>query len=221
MLSTPHGHVSDALLRDDRSRALLVLAHGAGAGMRHAFMESLAQSLLAHDVATYRFQVPYLEAGKFRPDPPRVLEDVVRVAVEEAHALASTLPMFAGGKSMGGRMTSNAVAHGGLAGVRALVFFGFPLHPAKKPAITRAAHLADVALPMLFLQGERDDLADLGLLRPIVEALAPRARMHVISQANHGFEVPKRTGRTHEQVIEELAGRAADFMHAQAAASRS
>lgn len=211
-LSTPHGDVSAKLLRDDRSRALLVLAHGAGAGMRHAFMESLAKALLENGVATYRFQFPYTEAEKFRPDPPRVLEGVVRAAVAQAAALAPDLPSFAGGKSMGGRMTSSAVAHGGLPGVRALVFFGFPLHPAKKPAVTRAAHLAEVLLPMLFLQGERDDLADLPLLRPIVEGLAPRAQLHVVPEANHGFEVPKRTGRTHQDVIEELAARAAEFM---------
>ena len=175
-------------------------------------MESLSRALGKNGIATFRYQFPYMEADRFRPDPPRVLEGVVRAAVERAHELALGLPLFAGGKSMGGRMTSNAAAHGGLPGVRAIVFFGFPLHPAKTPSAERAAHLAEVTLPMLFLQGARDDLADLGLLGPIIERLGARASLQVIPEASHAFEVPKRTGHTHEDIVDQLARLAADFM---------
>jgi len=214
VLATPHGEVSATLAREDGARFLLVLAHGAGAGMHHHFMDSLSAALAKNAVATYRYQFPYMESEKprFRPDPPGVLEAVVRAAVTRAHALAPDLPLFAGGKSMGGRMTSNACAHGGLPDVRGIVFFGFPLHPPKKPATTRAVHLSDVALPMLFLQGTRDELADLALLRPIVKRLRTRAKLHVLPEADHAFAVPKRTGKTAQDVIDELARVAAKFM---------
>ena len=204
---------TDALLVDPpRSDALLVLAHGAGAGMRHPFMRALADSLAVERVATLRYEFPYLQAGSKRPDPPRLLEACVRAAVAHAATLAGDRPLFAGGKSMGGRMTSQAQAAGPLAGVRALVFFGFPLHPAKAPSVARAAHLAAVTLPMLFLQGSRDALADPARLRPVCAGLGERATHHEIVGADHGFAVSKRSGRTDASVIVELAAVAAAFL---------
>lgn len=184
---------------------LLVLAPGAGAGMRHAFLEAIAGALAGARVGTLRFEFPYQAAGKRRPDRAPVLIDAVCEAVATAADLAGDLPLLAGGKSMGGRMTSQAAAVGRLDAVRALVFLGFPLHAARKPGVERAAHLADVAQPMLFLQGTRDALADLGLLAPIVEKLGARARLHVVDGADHGFHVLKRSGRTDAEAITELA----------------
>jgi hypothetical protein len=168
-------------------------------------MEGLAGRLADRGVATYRYAFPYIEAGKRRPDPPAVLEAAVRRAVEAAAEAAGDLPLLAGGKSLGGRMTSRAAAGGGLAGVRGLVFFGFPLHSPAKPGNERAAHLADVQVPMLFLQGTRDSLARLDLLRPVLEGLGDLATLHVIDDADHGFHVPKRSGRTDDDVLDELA----------------
>lgn len=193
------------LLRPSDATALLVLAHGSGAGMRHPFMEGLARALAARGVATWRYEFPYMKAGKSFPDRPPVLVQAVAAEVGRAGAAADGLPLFAGGKSLGGRMTSTAVAEGVLTGVRGLVFFGFPLHSPKKPGTDRAAHLADVALPMLFLQGDRDRLARLDLLTPIVEDLGDGARLQVIPDADHGFHVRKSSGRKDEQVLEELA----------------
>src|SRR5918996_274485 len=161
------GDVSAILLRPDDAWALYVLAHGAGAGMRHRFMERIAESLASRGMATLRYQFPYIEGGARRPDPPGVLEATVRAAVAKAQELAPELPLVAGGKSMGGRMTSNAMARRPLEGVAGLVFLGFPLHPARQPSVTRAEHLDRVELPMLFLQGTRDDLADLGLMTSV------------------------------------------------------
>jgi len=189
----------------DRAASFLALAHGAGAGMRHAFMEAVAAALARQRVATLRFEFPYASAGSRRPDPRPVLIETVAAAGAEAQRIAGDLPLLAGGKSMGGRMTSQAAAEGRLAGARGIVFLGFPLHPAGKPATARADHLAGVAQPMLFLQGTRDALADLKLLRPICERLGPRALLHVIDGADHGFHVPKRSGRSDADVIEELA----------------
>ena len=208
--------VSTLLDRPAGPRALLVLAHGAGAGMRHAFMADLTAALVGRDVAVFRYQFPYQEAGRRRIDPPAILEAAVSRAVEAAERVAPDLPRFAGGKSMGGRMTSRVAAlegwtAGQASGVRGLVFFGFPLHPAKKPATERAAHLPAVRLPMLFLQGTRDDLADLALVRGVT-APQPLADLHVVDGADHGFHVLKRSGRTDAEVVAELADQAVAWM---------
>lgn len=189
--------------------AVLALAHGAGAGMRHPFMETLAGALAAVGIATLRYQFPYMEAGRRFPDRPPRLIATVHAAVAEARQLARGLPVVAGGKSMGGRMTSQATAAGDLApgrrAVRGLVFFGFPLHPPKRPSIERAAHLAAIELPMLFLQGTRDALADLELLAPVCRRLGRSATLHRVAGADHGFAVLKRSGRTAEGVMTGLA----------------
>ncbi|MCP3904718.1 MAG: alpha/beta hydrolase [Planctomycetes bacterium] len=200
------------LLRPPDPAALLALAHGAGAGMRHAFMEALAGRLADRRIATLRYEFPYMQEGRRRPDPPKVAVAAVRDAVAEAAQHAGELPLFAGGKSFGGRMTSTAAAEAPLANVRGIVFFGFPLHPAGKPGTTRAKHLADVDVPMLFLQGTRDALADLDLLRPVCGGLGDRARLHIVNGADHGFHVLKRSGRTDDEVLDELADTAAAFM---------
>ena len=181
---------------------MYVLAHGAGAGMRHPFLEALAAALADEGIATLRYQFPYLEAGARRIDPAQVLEARVREAA--AAAREHGLPLFAGGKSMGGRMTSQAQAREPLPGVRGIAFVGFPLHLAREPATKRADHLSGVRVPMLFLQGSRDQLASLKLLQPIIAGL-PQATLHVIPDADHSFHVPKRSGRTDAQIIEELA----------------
>jgi uncharacterized protein len=199
------GSVSGLLLRPPGAWALYVLAHGAGAGMRHRFMESVAAALAARGLATLRYQFPYVEAGGRRPDPPGVLEATVRAAVSAAREHAPELPVVAGGKSLGGRMTSNAMAHRPLDGVRGLVFLGFPLHPPKRLAVTRAEHLGRVSVPMLFLQGTRDDLADLGLMTSVSAGLGPSATLHVVEGADHSFGVLKRSGRTEAEVMDELA----------------
>lgn len=197
--------VSGLLLLPASARALCVLAHGAGAGMRHAFMESVAGRLATRGIATLRYQFPYTERGSRRIDPEPVLLDAVRAAVAAGRAEAGGLPLFAGGKSMGGRMTSRAAAAEPLEGVAGLVFLGFPLHPAGRPGVSRAAHLERVEVPMLFLQGTRDALADLTLLRPVVERLGARATLHEVEHADHMFQVLKRSGRTNEAVLDELA----------------
>ncbi len=191
------------LLRPPGARTLLVLAHGAGAGMRHPFMQALAEALGHAGVATLRYQFPYLEQGG-RPDPPAVATATVRAAVARANDEASDLPLFAGGKSFGGRMTSTAQAEQALEQVRGLVFVGFPLHAAGRPGSDRAAHLDRVAVPMLFLQGTRDTLAALDLMRPVCDHLGARATLHVVDGADHSFGVRKRSGRTNEEVLKEL-----------------
>ncbi len=203
--SSSTGEVSALLLRPDNARCLLVLAHGAGAGMRHRFMEALVEQLARDHVATLRYQFPYPEHGRKRPDPAPILMATVRSAARAAGQSVSDLPIMAGGKSMGGRMTSMAAAQELLPGVRGLVFFGFPLHPAGQPGIDRAAHLGDVTVPMLFLQGTRDNLADLQLLQPVCRELAPNARLHIVEGADHSFHVLKRSGRTDEEVLKELS----------------
>jgi hypothetical protein len=170
-------------------------------------MEGLAAALAERGVATFRYQFPYTEAGRRRPDREPVLRATVAAAVRAARELADDLPLLAGGKSMGGRMTSRAAAIDRLPGVRGLVFFGFPLHPPGKPSTDRADHLADVDLPMLFLQGDRDAFGGLDLVEPLVERLGPRATLHVVAGADHGFHVPKRSGRTDAEVLAELARR--------------
>jgi len=193
------------LSRPTKARWHLVLAHGAGAGMNHPFMEKLAGELAGAGVATFRYQFPYLEGGRRLPDAPAVLMATVVAAVRAAAKTAPDLPLLAGGKSMGGRMTSQAAAQRPLDGVRGLVFFGFPLHPPNRPATKRADHLVKVTMPMLFLQGTRDNLADLRLLRPICAKLGSRATLHVIETADHSFHVLKRSGKSDTEVKQELA----------------
>jgi predicted alpha/beta-hydrolase family hydrolase len=199
------GRVSALLLRPGGARWLLLLGHGAGAGMRHPFMAEISQALAAAGIATFRYQFPYMEAGSRRPDGRATLLATVRAALVAAAAAAPDLPLLAGGKSMGGRMTSLAAAEAPLEGVRGLVFLGFPLHAAGRPSDERGAHLAAVDLPMLFLQGERDQLADLALLRPLCQALGARATLEIVPTADHGFHVLKRAGRSDAEVIAGLA----------------
>lgn len=198
--------VAGLLLRPDDARALLVLAHGAGADMHHPFMTAISDALASVGIATVRYQFPFMQARRRRPDPGPVLLETVRAAVAAGHNACPDLPLFAGGKSLGGRMTSMAEAEEPFVGLKGLVFYGFPLHPAGRPGIARAQHLIMVDPPMLFLQGEHDRLAEQGLLRPLVEQQLGRgATLHVVADADHGFHVPKRTGRTDQDVILELA----------------
>jgi predicted alpha/beta-hydrolase family hydrolase len=196
--------VSALLIRPEPARACYVFAHGAGAGMTHAFMEQAATGLAARGIASLRCQFPYMEKGSKRPDPPAVAHAAVRAAVAEAARACPGLPLIAGGKSFGGRMTSQAQAKAPLAGVAGLAFFGFPLHAAGKPSADRADHLADVRVPMLFLQGTNDKLAELALLKPVVEGLGARARLHLVEGADHSFHVPARSGRNDREVMEEV-----------------
>jgi predicted alpha/beta-hydrolase family hydrolase len=217
--SIPHtlpvdgGHVSVLLLRPEDARALLVLGHGAGAGMRHPFMEAVSQALALKGIATLRYQFPYMEKRLARPDSPAVATATVRAACALAGAEAPDLLLLAGGKSFGGRMTSTAQAEAPLPGVCGLVFLGFPLHPPKRPGITRAEHLAKVRVPMLFLQGTRDDLADLTLIREVTGGLGAAATLHIVEGGDHSFAVLKRSGRTAGEVLEELAGATAEWLH--------
>lgn len=213
--------VSGILVRPADAKWLLVLGHGAGAGMRHPFMSALAGELARVGVATLRYQFPYMEERRKVPDKPAVLTATVASAVRAAGEVGAGLPLLAGGKSMGGRMTSQAAAEGKIEGVRGIVFFGFPLHPPKAPGTKRAEHLAKVSVPMLFLQGTRDELADLKLLKPICKELNSRpskprvghtrATLHVIETADHSFHVLKKSGRNDEEVLRELAETTADW----------
>ena len=187
--------VSALLLRPSNAHACFVLAHGAGAGMEHPSMSSLAVDLATLGMATLRFQFPYMERGSQRPDPPPLCHATVRAAVAAATRLAPGLPLIAGGRSFGGRMTSQAQALAPLPGVRGLAFLGFPLHPAGKPADERARHLSNIAIPMLFVQGTRDELASLELLEPVIQRLGARALLKLLRQADHSFHVPARSGR--------------------------
>jgi predicted alpha/beta-hydrolase family hydrolase len=187
--------------------------------MRHPFMEAIAGALAERGVATLRFQFPWMQRGEKRLDAPPLLHDAVRAAFAEAGRCADGLPLFAGGKSLGGRMTSQVAASGELASARGIVFLGFPLHPAGKPGVARAAHLRDVPQPMLFAQGTRDALADLALLRPVIAALGARARLQVEDDADHAFHVRKRSGRDDATVIASLAGAVAAFTQASLAST--
>lgn len=206
------GEVSGILERPRGATALYVLAHGAGAGMRHAFMEALVPRLAERRVATLRYQFPYAEKGSRRPDSRRVLLATVRAAVAHGVTTARNLPVFAGGKSMGGRMTSLAASEEALEGVRGIVFLGFPLHAAGKSGVERADHLRDVGIPMCFLQGTRDALADLGSMRTVCEELGSRAQLHVVQGGDHSFHVLKRSGRTDDEVQDEIADEVAAFV---------
>jgi predicted alpha/beta-hydrolase family hydrolase len=196
--------VSACLLMPPRATHLLALAHGAGAGMRHTFMERLAIALADEGIATLRYQFPYMETRQRRPDPPRILVATVSAAIAVAHELAPDLPLLAGGKSMGGRMTSHAAAQEAIDSVRGLVFFGFPLHPPNRPGVSRAAHLPEIRMPMLFLQGTRDALAGLELITQVCGQLS-LATLHILQGADHGFAVLKRSGRSDSDILVELA----------------
>lgn len=212
-LVLPSGsRVSTLLLEPPDPHGLLVLAHGAGAGMDHPFMESVARGLHRRGVATFRYNFPYMEGRGWPPDRAPLLVEAVRAAVDEAAAALPGVPLWAGGKSLGGRMTSTAAAERPLSGVRGLVFLGFPLHPRKKPGTSRGRHLAQVGLPTLFVQGTRDDLADLDLLEEALEGVEPSPRLHLVQGADHGFHVLKRSGRTDAEVLEEVCDTVAGWM---------
>ena len=198
-------HVSGLLQMPAAARACYVMAHGAGAGMTHPFMAAIAADLAERGIATLRYQFPYMERGSKRPDTPKVAQASVRAAVVEAARRLPGLPLFAGGKSFGGRMTSQAQAASPLPGVRGLAFLGFPLHPPGKSSIERAAHLFDVQIPMLFLQGTRDEFADRTLLEPLIRRLGARATLKLFDDADHSFHVPARTGRNDSDVRASVA----------------
>jgi predicted alpha/beta-hydrolase family hydrolase len=206
------GRVSGLLQSPQKPRACLVLAHGAGAGMKHPFMAAVAEGLASRGVATLRYQFPYMERGAKRPDPPKVAQAAVRAAVAEAARQLPGFPLFAGGKSFGGRMTSQAQAAEALPGVRGLAFLGFPLHAPGKASDERAAHLTEVTIPMLFLQGSRDDFADLSLLQPLVRKLGAGATLKLFDDADHSFHVPARSGRSDAEVREEMLDALAQWM---------
>jgi uncharacterized protein len=209
--------VSALLIRPDAARACFVFAHGAGAGMTHSFMEAVATGLAERGVATLRYQFPYMEKASKRPDPPGIAQTTVRAAVAEAGRHCADLRLVAGGKSFGGRMTSQAQATAPLAGIRGLAFLGFPLHPAGKPSSDRARHLAEVRVPMLFLQGTRDNLAELSLLEPVVKSLGPSASLHRVEGADHSFHVPARSGRKDSEVMDEILDVFANWIEAKRA----
>jgi predicted alpha/beta-hydrolase family hydrolase len=196
--------VSGLLLRPDRPKACLVLAHGAGAGMTHPFMAAAAVGLYQRGAATLRYQFPYMERGSRRPDRPELAHTAVRAAVSEANARLPDVALFAGGKSFGGRMTSQAQARAPLPHVRGIVLLGFPLHPAKRPSTARARHLFDVRIPMLFLQGTRDALADSDLIGQVAAQLGERASIGMFPDADHSYHVPVRSGRTDAQVLADV-----------------
>ncbi len=213
--------VSGLLQVPRKARACYVLAHGAGAGMTHPFMTAIADALAARGIATLRFQFPYMERGSKRPDAPKLAHAAVRATVQEAARRLPKLLLFAGGKSFGGRMTSQAQAAEPLPGVRGLVFFGFPLHPAGKPSNDRASHLFEVAVPMLFLQGTRDKLADLKLLKPLVRKLGARATLKLLPDADHSFHVPVRSGRKDADVRTDMIEAMANWIETVRAAAGS
>jgi hypothetical protein len=208
------GDVSGLFLRPEHAWALYVVAHGAGAGMEHPFMERGARDLASAGVPTLRYQFPYMEAARKRPDPPAVAQATVRSAVETAAGLAPDLALVAGGKSFGGRMTSAAAASGPLPGVCGIAFLGFPLHAPGRPGESRAGHLDQVAVPMLFLQGTRDALADLDLVRGVTDRLGERATLHVVEGGDHSFHVLKRGGRTPDEVAGEIRDAIVDWARA-------
>jgi len=204
--------VSGLLQTPPRARACYVMAHGAGAGMDHPFMVDVARELALRDVATLRYQFPYMERGARRPDPPQVAQATVRAAVAAALGLLPELPLIAGGKSFGGRMTSQTQAKASLQGVWGLAFLGFPLHPAGRPSQDRAEHLFDVQIPMLFLQGTRDALASLDQLEPLCKKLGTLATLKLFADADHSFHVPVRTGRKDTQVLGDVVDALATWL---------
>jgi uncharacterized protein len=217
-IALPDGQrVSGLLQTPPKARAGYVLAHGAGAGMTHPFMTAIADGLAERGIATFRFQFLYMEKGGRRPDPPALAHLVVRAAIAEARRRLPRLPLFAGGRSFGGRMTSQAQAVEPLPGVRGLIFLGFPLHPAGRPSIDRAGHLREVEVPLLFIQGTRDALAETRLLRPVVKKLGARATLHLLPEADHAFHVPVRTGRSDSELRTEILDAVADWINRKAA----
>lgn len=198
------GMVSAILVQPKDARASYVLAHGAGADMRHSFMEKVAEGLANRGIATFRFNFPYMEKKLGRPDQPAVAHATIRAAVAEAARLCPGVTLVAGGKSFGGRMTSQAQSKAPLPDVKGLAFLGFPLHADKKPSTERAEHLPGIAIPMLFLQGTRDGLADLGLLKPVIDALGPKATLHEVEGGDHSFAVLKKSGRSNEEALAEV-----------------
>jgi uncharacterized protein len=208
------GSVGGLLLVPDDARACYVFAHGAGAGMTHAFMHALAGDLAAEGIATLRYQFPYMERGSKRPDAPADAHAAVRAAVAHAQRACAGLPLFAGGKSYGGRMTSQAQAIAPLPEVRGLVFVGFPLHPPGRPSDGRARHLDEVGVPMLFLTGSRDEFAQLQLLEPVIARLGTRATLHLVDGADHGLHIPARSGRDDADVRAQAAATAASWIEA-------
>ena len=207
-------HLPGLLTLPEEAHSLCVLAHGAGAGMRHAFLEDVSAALAERRVGTLRYEFPYMAAGKKRPDGPKRAQAAVRAAVLAGEAHANGRPLFAGGKSFGGRMTSAAAAAGVLPSVRGIAFLGFPLHAAGKPSEARGAHLTDVTVPMLFVQGTRDALADLTLMRRVTDGLHARATLHVVEGGDHSFKVLKRSGRSPDAVLDEIATAVSDWIAA-------
>lgn len=213
------GTVSGLVLKPKSPRALYVFAHGAGAGMTHRSMAAIADGLYARGIATLRYQFLYMERKSGRPDAPKLAQAAVRAAVAEARSLAPKLPLFAGGKSFGGRMTSGAQAAEPLEGVKGLVFLGFPLHPSGKPGRERAEHLAQIHVPMLFLSGTRDTLALLEHLEPVVKALGKKATLKLFDHADHSFHVPAKSGRKDAEVLDEILDAFAQWVDKVIAAS--
>lgn len=214
LISVGEERVSGLLLRPAEAKALYLFGHGAGAGMTHKSMEANAEGLSARGVATLRYQFLYMEKGAKRPDPPKLAHAVVRAAAAQAALLAPDLPLFAGGRSFGGRMTSQTQAEAPLPGVRGLAFLGFPLHPAGKPGVERAQHLARVRVEMLFVSGTRDALAELDLMRSVIAALGERATLQVIDHANHSFRVSAKSGRTSVDAEAEALDALVDWIRA-------
>lgn len=206
------GEVSALLMKRGKPRSLLVFAHGAGAGMKHPFMTAVSERLAARGIATLRYQFPYMENNTRRPDLKPILYSTVRAAVDAARSHVKGVPLFAGGKSMGGRMTSQAQAEKDLDGVLGLVFFGFPLHPPGKPSTERAEHLGKVKIPMLFFQGTRDTLAEMKLIQPVTKLLVRKATLHIVDGADHSFHVLKSSGRNGDEVLHEIASRTDQWM---------
>lgn len=204
--------VSGLLLRPDNAVALYLFAHGAAVGMNHPTMVANAEGLAERGIATLRYQFPYMEKGGRRPDPPRIAQAAVRAAVDAVVQFAADLPLFAGGRSYGGRMTSQAQATAPLPRVRGLVFLGFPLHPPGAPGFSRAAHLERVHIPMLFVSGDRDALADVNLLRSMVDDLGERATLHLVRGGDHGLRVLVKSGRTSEEAQAEALDTVAEWM---------
>ena len=199
------GEVSAIYKRPQNAKWLLVFAHGAGVGINHSFMETAAIKLADHGIATFRFNFPYMEKGKKAPDPQLILKKTIRSAIDKASEICNDLPLISGGKSLGGRMTSIAASENSLPGVRSLVFFGFPLHAPGKESVERADHLKNVHVPMLFLQGTRDRLANLDLLKPVCQKLGNKATLYIMEGGDHSFHLPKSAGKSDEEVISELA----------------
>jgi predicted alpha/beta-hydrolase family hydrolase len=213
-IELPNGaRISGLWQKPDDAHACLVLAHGAGAGMKHKAMADTADGLAARNVAVLRYNFLYMENGGKRPDPPALAHTAVRAAVAKASELAPNLPLLAGGRSFGGRMSSQTQAAVPLPNVRGLIFFAFPLHPAGKPSIDRAAHLADVKIPMLFLQGEKDTLAQFDLLQGVINLLGDRAALKSFPHADHSFHAPKTSGVKDADIREAMLDTAADFIH--------